>query len=155
MTWMPVLVEFLGVLLIVAPMRSRNEYAGTHELLTKTRVMALSGQEDWTGRNRASTAAPVPAPATMGGSGQVFGPYQATGTLWSHDGQSLLLARDTSLSRDVWVHVANEGQLPPLEVVRERGEGSLPWLQRGSSSGDTTWDAYGAPAGTPLCLTGF
>ena len=143
LTWMPALLEVLGVALIVWPMRKANGYAGTHELLTQTRVMALAGRE------RARTVAPVPAAATSGAAGQEFGPYRATGVLWSRDGESLMLARDAALGRDVWVHVAKEGGLPPLEVVRERGEGSLPWLQRGSSKG-AVWDAYGAPAGTAL-----
>lgn len=142
-TWMPALFELLGVALLVSPMRKANGYAGTHELITHTRVMALAGRE------RASTVAPVTAAAMSGAAGQEFGPYRATGVLWSRDGESLMLARDAALGRDVWVHVAGEGGLPPLEVVRERGEGSLPWLQRGSSEG-AVWDAYGAPAGTAL-----
>lgn len=143
LTWMPALAELLGVALLLLPMRSTNGYAGTHELLTKTRVVALAGRE------RARAVAPAAAAAMSGAASQAFGPYRATGVLWSRDGESLMLARDAALGRDVWVHVAPVGGVPPLEVVRERGEGSLPWLQRGTSEG-AVWDAYGAPTGAAL-----
>jgi len=145
LAWMPVLFELLGVALVVAPMRTSNGFAGTHEILTGTRVMAVAG------RREATPIATAPSPVLSSGpADREFAPYQTVGVLWTRHGESLVLARDPALSRDVWVHRANEeGALPPLEVVRERGAGSLPWLQRGSS-GNGSWDAYGAPAGTPL-----
>jgi len=144
-TWAPAFAELLGFALILLPMRAKNGYAGAHELLTGTRVMALAGRDP--GVVTVSPSAGAPAGATMGDI--AFGPYRGAGVLWSRDGESLILARDETLSRDVWIHSVSDGMLPSLEVVRERGAGSLPWLQRGTS-GVASWDAYGAPAGESL-----
>jgi uncharacterized RDD family membrane protein YckC len=145
-TWAPAFAELLGFAIILMPMRAKNGYAGAHELLTGTRVMALAGRET-SSVIAASLPAPVSPPAAT--SGATFGPYRGAGIVWSRDDASLTLARDETLSRDVWIHSASAGGLPPLEVVRERGAGSLPWLQRGTA-GSTGWDAYGAPAGDSL-----
>ncbi len=148
-TWAPAFAELLGFAIIFISMRARNGYAGVHELVTGTRVMALAGRDA-----AAAVAVPLraPAPAAAGG-GATFGPYRAIRVLWSREGESLTLAHDVILSRDVWIHSARAGALPPVEVVRERGAGSLPWLQRGTS-GDASWDAYGAPAGESLTARG-
>ena len=144
-TLVPALSTVVGLAAIVIPMRAKNGYAGAHELLTGTRVKALAG------RDRAALVVGAPLAGTPEGAGgpRAYGPYHATGGLWSTPGESLAVARDDVLNRDVWIHVGDAAGLTAVDVLRERGPGSLPWLQRGTS-GAQTWDAYGAPGGTSL-----
>lgn len=144
-TLAPILVELLGLVLIVVTMRRKNAFAGIHDLLTGTRVMAMVT------RGRAGTMAPAAAPSLREpDAAGAFGPYRAAGALWSRDGESLSVARDEALRRDVWIHSFDaDVPVPPVDVLRERGAGSLPWLQRGTVGG-ATWDAYGAPQGMSL-----
>lgn len=141
----PALVEILALVLIVVPMRRRNGFAGIHDILSRTRVMAMVT------RARAGTLTATAAGASAEPVGEAgFGPYRSIGVLWSRTGESLSVARDEALRRDVWIHrFSGDAQVPPVEVLRERGAGSLPWLQRGTSGGET-WDAYGAPQGMPF-----
>jgi hypothetical protein len=143
--FVPLLLQLAGIAAILAPMRVRNGFAGLHELASGTRVMALAAPERPTLVPRTapprSSADSLPAPAS-------FGPYTGSATVWRHGGEALIVARDAELGRNVWIHqCASAHALPPLERLRERGPGSLPWLQRGTSDG-ATWDAYGAPQGT-------
>lgn len=142
---LPLLVELLGFAVILAPMRAANGYAGAHDLLTKTRVMALVARE----RTAVVTSAVLPS-GNAATDGDAFGPYRATRSTWSRPGESLGVARDETLNRDVWIHAFAAGTaVPAVEVLRDRGAGSLPWLQRGQA-GPLTWDAYGAPPGIAL-----
>ncbi|HZH41107.1 MAG TPA: protein kinase, partial [Gemmatimonadales bacterium] len=146
----PLLAEIAGLGVMMLSMRARNGYAGAHELLTKTRVMALVTRD----RAVAVVASPAAVRETADQDRRSYGPYRGTGVHWSTGGASLEVARDEALRRDVWIHAADgEKGLPSLEVLRERGAGSLPWLQRGTSGG-VTWDAYGAPEGTSLIAAG-
>ena len=141
--YVPDLLRLLGIGALLSTMRRRNGYAGLHEVVSGTRVMELLAGERSGAVPR--TAAPVEAAATA-----EYGPYRATGTVWRGDAEALLVARDAELHRDVWIHeCAGAALAPALERLRARGEGSLPWLQRGTRDG-ITWDAYGAPQGTPL-----
>ncbi|HEY6059560.1 MAG TPA: RDD family protein, partial [Gemmatimonadales bacterium] len=140
----PGFLQLLAIGVLVCTMRRRNGYAGAHELASGTRTMAVLARERATPVPRVAPAmAPVPEAAA-------YGPYRATGTLWRDGGAALLLAHDHELHRDVWIHeVRDAAAAPPVERLRARGEGSLPWLQRGTHDG-VTWDAYGAPQGTTL-----
>ncbi|HSD31974.1 MAG TPA: protein kinase [Gemmatimonadales bacterium] len=140
----PGLLQLLAIGVLVSTMRRRNGYAGAHELASGTRTMAVLARERATPVPRVAPAVePVPA-ATA------YGPYRVTGTLWRDPAAALLVAHDDELHRDVWIHeVRDAAAAPPVERLRGRGEGSLPWLQRGTRDG-VTWDAYGAPQGTTL-----
>jgi hypothetical protein len=140
----PGLVQLLAIGVLVCTMRRRNGYAGAHELASGTRTVAVLARERATPVPRVAPAMePVPEAAA-------YGPYRATGTLWRDGGGALLVAHDHELHRDVWIHeVCDAAAAPPVERLRARGEGSLPWLQRGARDG-IQWDAYGAPQGTPL-----
>jgi eukaryotic-like serine/threonine-protein kinase len=141
--YVPDVLRLLGIGALLSTMRRRNGYAGLHEVVSGTRVMELLAGERSGAVPR--TAAPLEAAATA-----EYGPYRATGTVWRGNGAALLVARDAELHRDVWIHeCADAARAPALERLRARGEGSLPWLQRGTRDG-ITWDAYGAPQGTPL-----
>jgi len=140
----PEVVRLLGIGALLSSMRRRNGYAGVHELVSGTRVMELQAGER---RGAVPRAAPAVAaePETA-----AHGPYRAAGAVWRTGAEALLVARDGDLHRDVWIHECTDATAAPaVERLRARGEGSLPWLQRGSRDG-TTWDAYGAPQGTAL-----
>lgn len=141
--YVPDLLRLLGVATLLSTMRRRNGFAGLHEVGSGTRVMELLAGERSGAVPR--LAAPVEAEETAG-----YGPYRAAATLWRDGGEALLVARDAELHRDVWIHeFADAAAAPAVERLHARGEGSLPWLQRGVRDG-RTWDAYGAPQGTPL-----
>ncbi|HMA38569.1 MAG TPA: protein kinase [Gemmatimonadales bacterium] len=141
--YVPNVLRLLGSGVLLSTMRRRNGYAGLHEVVSNTRVMELLAGERSGAVPR--TAAPVEAAATA-----EYGPYRTTATVWRDGGEALLVARDAELHRDVWIHeFADAAAAPAVERLRSRGEGSLPWLQRGTRDG-LTWDAYGAPQGTPL-----
>jgi eukaryotic-like serine/threonine-protein kinase len=141
------IAQLLMVGLLISTMRRRNGYAGLHEIASGTRVVAVLSRE---------RAAPVPrvAPAvTPAPASGVYGPYHTTGTLWRDGRGAVLLAHDAELHRDVWIHEVGMAAALPVDRLRARGEGSLPWLQRGERAregGEGIWDAYGAPQGTAL-----
>ncbi|HKV71014.1 MAG TPA: protein kinase, partial [Gemmatimonadales bacterium] len=146
----PLLAGLMGLGVMMMSMRVRNGYAGAHDLLTRTRVMALVTRD----RAAAVVGSQTLVPETGDPTSRSYGPYRGAGLLWSVGSAALEVARDEALQRDVWIHSVEGGKgLPPLDVLRERGAGSLPWLQRGTS-GAVTWDAYGAPGGTSLVAAG-
>jgi hypothetical protein len=138
---LPLLAQISGIAAILSTMRARNGYAGVHELASGTRTVALVARGRPGSVPRTALAA---APAAAGPA--AYGPYTVTGTVWQRDGRSLVVARDEDLHRDVWIDVQPAEAAPPVERLRDRGAGSLTWLQRGGGGG-VTWDAYGAPAG--------
>jgi eukaryotic-like serine/threonine-protein kinase len=136
-------LRLLGIGALLSTMRRRNGYAGLHEVGSGTRVMELLAGERSGAVPR--LAAPVEAVETA-----AYGPYRAAATVWRDGGEALLVARDAELHRDVWIHeFTDSAAAPAVERLHARGEGSLPWLQRGVRDG-RTWDAYGAPQGTSL-----
>jgi uncharacterized RDD family membrane protein YckC len=151
--FLPVLMQIGVIGAIVSTMRTRNGYAGLHELASGTRVMGLSARE-----RPATVPDNALADGEDAGPADAFGPYRASATAWRRADEALIVARDEELRRDVWVHVFGAATAegvggavgePPVERLRDRGAGSLPWLQRGST-GALTWDVYGAPQGTAL-----
>jgi eukaryotic-like serine/threonine-protein kinase len=142
MQMMPLLVKLAGFAAIVFPMRRANGYAGLHELASGTRTVALVARERPGPVVRTTLAAAPDAAGPV-----AYGPYAVTGTVWRRAGRSLVVARDPELHRDVWIDVHPAADpTAPVERLRDRGAGSLTWLQRGTGDGHT-WDAYGAPAG--------
>ncbi len=133
---------FLGIGLVVCTMRRKNGFAGPHELASGTRVVAVRERE-----RRAAVPSESPAVADAGALGAPFGPYRPIGVVWRRGLEAFVLARDDELHREVWIHAfGNVAAVPVPERLRERGAGSLPWLQRGGQPG-AWWDAYGAPTG--------
>jgi hypothetical protein len=137
----------LSLAAIVSTMRRANGFAGLHEVLSGTRVVAMQRLD------RAAVVpdeppatSPVPEPV------RAFGPYRATGLVWSSSGAAVYVAHDDELRRDVWIHrvpAAARRTLPSTEELRARDQGHLPWLQRGEADG-AVWDAYGVPRGVAL-----
>jgi uncharacterized RDD family membrane protein YckC len=128
---------------LLSTMRRSNGFAALHDLASRTRVKApvpsRSSVPDVTSRP-AATAERSPRP---------FASYEDARVVWATASESLLVARDPELRREVWVHSFRDGgrALPPASLTRDR-PGRLHWLQ-GSRAGDT-WDAYEAPSGIGL-----
>jgi hypothetical protein len=135
--------------ILASTMRKANGYAGLHELASGTRVVDVQRQPRPTGAptdRQLTGRAGAPAAPTH------LGPYKPVGTVWESDGEALVIGHDDELKRDVWIHLyRNRALAPPLERLRVRREGSLPWLQRSESDG-WQWDAYGAPRGTGFAM---
>jgi serine/threonine protein kinase len=134
-------------LALFATMRKSNGYAGPHELLSGTRVTLAS-------QNRLEAPIGVsPDPSRAAASSteesQAYGPYRVIGARWTTESEALLLARDTLLERDVWIHRCDDPSLAPavMELSSPRAS-RLRWLQGTRVSG--CWDAYEKPSGASL-----
>lgn len=137
------LLFFVSIAILVSTMRRRNGFAGLHELVSRTRVVALEQAESRI--DVSDVAIPLTSAPTAS-----YGPYTAVGTMWRSDDEALVVAHDNELHRDVWVHLFRDPRrAPPIERLHGRRAGSLPWLQRAQADG-WWWDAYGAPSGVPL-----
>ena len=139
--------NIVAAAILASTMRKRNGYAGLHEWASGTRVVDIERQQRSVG---------VPGDESLGVSSAApvgltqLGPYKHARTVWQTDGEAFVIGCDEELKRDVWIHLYRDGTAaPPLERLRVRREGSLPWLQRSWSDG-WQWDAYGAPRGTAL-----
>jgi eukaryotic-like serine/threonine-protein kinase len=146
--WTSLAALVVSLAVIVSTMRRANGFAGLHEVLSGTRVVALQ-RLDRAGEvpDEPPVTTPVPDPAPA------FGPYRPTGVVWSdEEGYGVYVAHDDELRRDVWIHAVPARarcMLPATDELRARGAGYLPWLQRGDAEG-RVWDAYGAPRGVLL-----
>jgi len=126
-------------------MRPANGFRGLHELASGSRVVPLVD-------DRLSQWATVPIvaahrdeqlPATLG-------PYQVTGNLGFSGKSRVLLGRDETLDRSVWLFCRDDANRVPLTTRTELTRTTRPrWLQSGAT-GDTHWDAYEAVTGSPI-----
>lgn len=144
--------EFLGtewlfpvlVIALLCTMRRANGFAALHDLATDTRVVVAPVREQ---RVPVETPVLVASPTETAGK---LGPYELKAKLSERGVESLWLARDAALRRDVWIH--RQPADAPVVATRRR-ELSRPtrlrWLN-GRRDGDEAWDAYEAPAGRPL-----
>jgi hypothetical protein len=130
-------------LVLFVTTRKENEWAGLHDLASKTRVV----------RNRATETRPAnektePTPPQIEGSAQV-GPYHVLSRLDESVRYELLLGYDTRLLRKVWIYKESAGT--PLGVRRHalRRPTRLRWLN-GQHTAEGSWDAYEAPTGEAL-----
>jgi hypothetical protein len=119
---------------LASTMRRRNGYAGLHEVLSGTRVRAIPEAERG---ERPGDQARVLMPVEV----KAVGPYDVVGALWVRAGESLLVARDPVLGREVLVHRFDEAARRAPSV----GPAALPWLQGGQG-----WNAYEMPGGASL-----
>lgn len=144
------LIPMIGILvawaILASTMRRANGFAALHEVASRTRVVDIQHEPS-------PAEAPQDQPLAVQPGGPMvarLGPYRTVGTVWERDGEALVIGHDDVLKRDVWIHLYRDGaHAPPLERLRVRREGSLPWLQRSESDG-WHWDAYGVPRGAGL-----
>jgi uncharacterized RDD family membrane protein YckC len=138
--WFPVLA------LLFSTMRRSNGFAGIHELLSGTRVVARPLAE-LRPSLREGTAAPI-APSLL--REKTLGPYEVIGSLGKVGEDELLLAHDPALRRNLWIHWQAPGT-PPVDTRRHDLSRAtrLRWLN-GQRAADQAWDAYEALEGKPL-----
>jgi uncharacterized RDD family membrane protein YckC len=137
----------LGIVLLLAPMRTRNGYRGMHEWLSDTRTVRLPRPERrrvLTGRPREwSLSQPEGMPAALG-------PFVVRGAIRWEQSAKLLLGQDRGLGRRVWLWLRPAAD-PPLSAVRRdiSRPTRLRWLACGRHA-DWQWDAFMAFDGSPL-----
>jgi hypothetical protein len=140
------LFGFLGTFLMLVTMRGRNGYAGLHELLSGTRVVAVAPRE--------RTSVPSAENARIGEVGNQqrarFGPYRYLADVWETGDEALALASDEVLKRQVWIHrLKNPTRAMPVSEQASTRPGRLRWLT-GSRRADDCRDAYESPSGIGL-----
>ena len=139
--------EAIGPVLLIlmfCTIRRANGFAGLHDLATGTRVVAASVFE-----HRVPVESPAPAVIPTESIGRL-GPYDLKSQLDGRGGQSLWLAYDPALRREVWIHRQPAGALAVSPRRRELSRATrLRWLN-GRRDSDEAWDAYEAPVGRPL-----
>ena len=97
---------------------------------------------------------PAPPFAASADTPRRYGPFAVVRDLCAAGGERLVLGFDPVLRRQVWIRVVPPG-VPPVGGARRDVSriGRLHWLS-GRRSGDENWDAFEAPDGRPLSLTG-
>ena len=138
---------------LFSTMRRRNGWAALHDLLTGTRVVERARRH--AGRVAVAPALPPALPfAASPDTPRRYGPFAVVRDLCAAGGERLVLGFDPVLRRQVWIRVVPPG-VPPVGGARRDVSriGRLHWLS-GRRSGDENWDAFEAPDGRPLSLTG-
>ena len=137
----PPLVMIAAYAAMAATMRRRNAFAGVHELLSRTRVVALPE------RRPISAPKARAAPEATPGTHAQLGPFVVHHMLWEREGESVALASDPVLDRPVFVHrLGPQGRPRSIPALAESGPGRLEWLQGRREEGQA-WDAFEAPDG--------
>lgn len=139
--------EWIHPVLLMAlfcTIRRHNGFAALHDLATDTRVVVAPVREQ-----RVPVEVPAPAAPSAEATGKV-GPYELKAKLFERGAESLWLAHDSALRRDVWIHRQPAGASPVATRRRELSRPTrLRWLN-GRRDDTEAWDAYEAPAGRPL-----
>ena len=138
------LIPAVMQLLIFCSCRRRNGFAGLHDLWSRTRVLAQSGQPVRPGMP------PELEPPPVAGEMARIGPYHVLAELGQSDNATVLLGYDSRLLRKVWLRRVSAATPAVDAALRHLGRpGRLRWLN-GKRSNDDAWDAYEAPAGQSL-----
>lgn len=130
-------------LLLFSTMRRRNGFAAVHDLLTGTRVILRSAYQP-------RPALETPAEVFAAKQAATIGPYHVQDIMESEGERAWILGYDTRLLRSVWIRKHPVGE--PAVAAAQRNAmrvSRLRWLQ-GQRTSSESWDAYEAPAGSPL-----
>ena len=154
--WLPSpMASFAGLLfepLMFATMRAGNGFAGLHEIMSRTRVQRCVAESSALAvRTLVTAGAGIAARESTGRVAPTEGPYRLVRRLWQGPSESLTLAVDEQLGREVWIHERSEiahEERPRPEVVSPRPT-RLRWLRGGQREG-LIWNAYEAPSGVPF-----
>ena len=149
--WLILPIRIVSALVIGSTMRASNGYSGIHDLLTKTRVVAIpriqnrraGGARRALGRDRVVAARPL-------GVMKAIGPYKVRGAVRWEDGRKVLAAEDSSLGREVWIVLRPKASPSPEPARRELTRATRPRWLTGGEQAEGRWDAYIAPSGCPL-----
>jgi hypothetical protein len=139
-----------GLILLASTMRAGNGYRGLHEILSHSRVVMLPRPESrWLGDdNEGDRLRRSLAPAN--GMPEALSSFRILGTVSSDGGGQVLLGEDSTLGREACIRLRALSEAPADPTRRELSRASrLRWLTCGRE-GDRQWDAFVAPAGTPL-----
>jgi hypothetical protein len=130
--------------LLLGTMRRRNGFATLHDLISRTRVRVTAPARS----SIPDISSDLTAQAAP--SGQLFMPYRNARVVWTTGSESLLLAQDPELRRDVWIHsFQDDARAPAPSSLRQDRPGRLRWLQ-GLRKAGGNWDAYEVPSGIGL-----
>ncbi len=130
-----------GWLLLIVTMRRRNGYAGLHEIISKTRVMALPQAE------KVSVPDLQPAVLKEEKTDQDFRPYRVTGLICRTEKEAIFSGRDETLKRDVWIRGYFASTRPAgTEELSVYRSGRLRWIQ-GYRKDNRNWDVFESPSG--------
>ncbi|MDB5352946.1 MAG: prkC 16 [Planctomycetota bacterium] len=149
--WIILPVRLACALIIGSTMRASNGYSGLHDLLTRTRVVAMprihkrraGGARRALGRDRTVAARPV-------GVLKAIGPYKVRGAVRWEQGRKVLAAEDSSLGREVWIVLRPKSSPSPEPARRELSRATRPRWLSGGEHAEGRWDAFIAPSGCPL-----
>jgi len=130
--------------LLFASSRRKNEYAGLHELITKTRVV----------RKTQSAIQSLPQISadvvTDVDSKHYIGPYLVLKYLKEGEIEKIALGYDETLKRKVWIHVQENGSPAVSEIRQNISRGRrIRWIN-GKRTSQECWDVYEALEGEPL-----
>lgn len=142
--WLVALGGRLLLLGVVAfPVRRSPGWQGLHEVFSRTRVVFArenrqspevtdhEGMRDWTGPG-------------------AIGPYRVAAPLGRSDRGTWLLAVDTDLRREVWIHVHEAPYATARDRTARRHAAQQRWIQGGTAEGNVGWDAYERLRGATL-----
>jgi hypothetical protein len=138
----------LALGLMVSTMRKHNGYRCLHEILSGTRTYRLRWPQFMQRRAlrrqpfQLAVARPQGLPAQVGA-------FPIVGALRWGDRDRTLLAEDPQLSRRLWIRLRPAEDAPELVHHGVSRAGRLRWVGGGTQEG-WQWDAFLAPAGTPL-----
>jgi uncharacterized RDD family membrane protein YckC len=145
-------IGLLVMAVLFSTVRRRNGWAAIHDLVSGTRVLEPAGFH--AKRVAGPAANPAEAAHAPADGRRRYGPFTVVGDAGTVGDGRLLVGFDPVLRRQVWIHVVAPG-VPAVSGVRRDVSriGRLHWLT-GRRSRDENWDAYEAPDGRPLALTG-
>lgn len=143
-----------GLLAIVSTMRRRSGARGLHEWISATRVAQVAGERRLRPfprlRRLAARKLPRSSPATAADGPSRIGPYEIRGAVAGEGRGRVLLGRDSTLDRRVWILLRPTGAAPPSPSRQTLNRLSRPrWIGGGDES-EWRWDAFTAPSGHPL-----
>ncbi len=148
------LIKSLGALALLATMRRRSGLRGPHEWLSGTRVVRIARDRrvgPLVRRSRIADrkSAREAAPPALEECAQV-GPYQVHRALASGTSGKILLGRDSTLDRPVWILLRTPDAPPPPPPRRALNRLTRPRWISGGDQPEGRWDAFTAPTGRPL-----
>ena len=148
------LVKGVGLLAIVSTMRRRSGARGLHEWVSGTRVAQVVGERRLRPfprlRRLAARKLPRAAAAPAANGPSRIGPYEVRGVVAEAERERVLIGRDSTLDRRVWILLRSPGAAPPAPSRRTLNRLSRPRWIGGGDEPEWRWDAFTAPSGHPL-----